>query len=162
MQHIQKFESLEELDPANSEQCITLEYSTSSDEEYDNENEEDWVEKRARELLHYVKSNSSLKSSKANLDKLLLDIFRDELNARRNQTKNDGDHFELDILRIAEDWIDGSFTYDNEHDNNDAYIKDMDLKGRWRWFEDEQEELALEIETTILHNLVGELLGLDG
>ncbi|XP_061339915.1 uncharacterized protein LOC133286511 [Gastrolobium bilobum] len=144
IQHIQKFESLDNNDD-------------------DNEDEEDCVEKWARELLHCVKAIDSVQNSKANYDKLLLDIFKDELNARRSDQTRNADEFGLEMLRIAKDWIDGSFAYDSEHDNKEACIKEMDWRVRWGRFEFEEvhEELALDIETAILHSLVFELLGLD-
>lgn len=137
------------------------EYEEEEEEEEDQEVEEqDWVEEKAKELLHCVKAtSSSVQSCDDYLGTVLLDFFREELTAKyRNQNGND-EGFEWEVLRIAEDWINGSFDYDIVHVNKDDYIKDMDRRGGWiSRFEEEKEELALEIEAAILHSLVSELL----
>ncbi|MCI48899.1 DUF4283 domain protein [Trifolium medium] len=63
-------------------------------------------------------------------------------------------------MKIAEDWINESFenAYDIVHVNKDAYIKEMDRRGGWNRFEEEQEELVFEIEAVILRSLVDEIL----
>lgn len=124
--------------------------------------EQDWVEERAKKLLHCVKATgSSMQKCKDYLDTVLLDFFREELTGSLNQDRN-GEEFEWEILGIAEDWINGSFTYDIGHVDKDAYIKDMDRRVQWSKFEEEQGELVLEIEKAILHSLVDDLLDLDG
>ncbi|XP_061347381.1 uncharacterized protein LOC133292913 [Gastrolobium bilobum] len=160
---VQKFESL-----ANLDQCLSLDENSGYDEEYEDDDdndvqeseEQDWVEERAKQLLHCVKATSSAHSFKDYLDTLLLDFFREELRGSRNQNRNE-EEFEREVLRIAEEWVNGSFEYDIGHLNNDVCIKDMDRSFGWNRFEEEQEELALEIETAILHSLVIDLLGIN-
>ncbi|KAK7292578.1 hypothetical protein RJT34_15429 [Clitoria ternatea] len=170
MQTVQEFESLVNLDLANLDKCLSLDYNSGYGEDYEEEEdddgnneveEHDWIEEKAKQLLHCVKASGSVQSCKDNLDKLLLDFFRKELIGSGNQNKND-EEFEREIMRVAEDWINGSFAYDIGHVNKDSYIKDMDKRGQWSRFEEEQEELAFEIETAILHSLVFDLLDLDG
>ncbi|CAL0318321.1 unnamed protein product [Lupinus luteus] len=149
MQKVQRFESLTNLDNENS----------SYDEEVEGQN---LVKERAKKLLHYLKATYSMQICKEYyLDTLLLDFFMEELSARRNKIGND-EEFECEILRKAEEWLNGSFAYDIEHANKDTYIKDMDKKGRWSRFEEGKEELAFEIETAILHTLIADLLNVDG
>lgn len=156
MQTVQRFESLANLEQSSG-------YDDDDDHDDEEVEEQDWVEERARQLLHCVKATDSVQSCQdyLELDTLLLDFLREELAERRNQTWNDDDKFEFEILRKAEDWINGSFAYDIELVNKDTYIKDMDRRGRWSRFEEEKEELTLEIETAILHSLVADLLDLD-
>ncbi|KAJ7962294.1 DUF4378 domain protein [Quillaja saponaria] len=125
---------------------------------------ENGVEEKAMELLQLVKAATSTSQicKAINMDQILLEFFKDELNTWRNQIRsNDG--FELEILRIAKDWMNeqhhyGSiFGYDIEQ-QKDACIRCMDKEGRWSKFGEEQEELGLEIECGILDVLVDELL----
>ncbi|KAI4354969.1 hypothetical protein L6164_003789 [Bauhinia variegata] len=81
MESIHKFENLAKLDLENLEKWL----SSNENEEYDE------VEERARQLLNCVKAQfSDVQSYESNV---LLDFFRDELNSRKKQTKND-DGFE--------------------------------------------------------------------
>lgn len=171
-----KFESLAKFDLAiaSLDGCLSLDENSYYDEEYkdyDKEKEEDqkakkqdWVEERANQLLDCIEAtSSSLQNCDDNLGTVLLDFFREELSGNRNQNRNDGG-FELEILKIAEDWINGSFanSYDIVHVNKDAYIKDMDRRGGWRRIEEVQEDLVLEIEAAILHSLINDILDMDG
>ncbi|KAL2337383.1 hypothetical protein Fmac_011829 [Flemingia macrophylla] len=160
IQTVQELESL-----ANLDQCLSLDDNSGYDEEYEDDDddieEQDWIEKKANKLLHCVKSRGSAHGCRDNLDTLLLDFFKEELSESRHKDKND-EEFELEALRIAEDWINESFAFDAAHVNKDAYIKDMDRRDQWGRFEEEQEEMTFEIETAILHSLVADLLDLDG
>lgn len=170
IQTVQKLESLAKFDLANLDQCLSLDDNSGYHEEYEYEyedddndiEEQDRIEEKAKQLLNCVKARGSTNGYTDYLDTLMLDFFREELVGRRNQDKNDDEEFELEILRIAEDWINGSFAFDAGHVNKDGYIKDMDKRDQWRRFEKEQEELAFEIETAILHSLVADLLNLQG
>ncbi|KAK7390045.1 hypothetical protein VNO78_25343 [Psophocarpus tetragonolobus] len=166
IQTVQKLESLAKFDLASLDQCLSLDDNSGYDEENEDDDdnnieEQDWIEEKAKQLLHCVKARGSALDCRDHLelDALLLDFFREELSGSRKQYKNDE---ELEILRIAEDWINGSFTFDAGLVNKGAYIKDMDRRDQWSRFEDEQEELAFEIETAILHSLLADLLDLDG
>lgn len=127
--------------------------------------EEDWVEERAQQLLLSVRAttkSSPVQSCKDYLDRVLLDFFREGLAGSSNQNRRNGEEFEWEMLRIAEDWINGSFVDDDiEHVNKDAYIKGMDRRSRWSGFGEEKEELALQIEAAIWHSLVADLEDLN-
>ncbi|KAL5062084.1 hypothetical protein RYX36_023821 [Vicia faba] len=166
-----KFESLVKFDLAiaNLDKCLLLDEKSCYDEEYEDDNEEekkteeqDWVEERAKQLLHCVKAKcSSMQNCDDSLSIVLLDFFKEELNGNRNQNCDEG--FELEILKIAEDWINGPFenSYDIVLVNKDAYIKEMDRRNRWSRFGEEQEELVLEIEEAILYSLFDDILEMD-
>ncbi|KAI5421539.1 uncharacterized protein LOC127075862 [Lathyrus oleraceus] len=169
-----KFESLVKFDLAiaNLDKCLSLDEKSYYDEEYKDDKEEeekkneeqDWVEEKANQLLHCVKAtSSSLQNCDDNLGIVLLEFFKEELNGNRNQKRGD-EGFELEILTMAEDWINESFenNYDIVHVNKGAYIKEMDRRNRWCRFEEEQEELVLEIGEAILHSLVDDIFETDG
>ncbi|KAK7274618.1 hypothetical protein RIF29_15714 [Crotalaria pallida] len=168
MQTVQRFESLAKFDLEDLDQSPSLDENSSYDDDDDDHHleefeEQNWIKERARELLQCVKARDSMHSCEEDyyLDTLLLDFFMEELSGRRNQLEND-DKFECEILRKAEDWLNGLFSYDIELVNKDSYIKDLDRRGTWSTFEEEKEDLALEIETAILQNLVADLLNMDG
>uniref|UniRef100_K7L0C8 DUF4378 domain-containing protein n=1 Tax=Glycine max TaxID=3847 RepID=K7L0C8_SOYBN len=151
-----------------NDQCLSLDDNSGYDEEYEEEDddnnndieEQDWIEEKAKQLLHCVKVRGSAHGCIDYLDTLLLDFFREELSGSRNQYKNE-EGFELETLRITEDWINGSFAFDAGHAHKHAYIKDMERRDQWSRFEEDQEELAFEIETAILHSLIADLQDLD-
>jgi len=161
-------ESHAKFDLANLDQCLSLDDNSGYDEEYEEEEdddnddieEQDWIEEKAKQLLHCVKARVSAHGCIDYLDTLLLDFFREELSGSRNQYKNE-EEFELETLRITEDWINGSFAFDAGHADKHAYIKDMERRDQWSRLEEDQEELAFEIETAILHSLIADLLDLD-
>lgn len=131
------------------------------------DNEEDRIERRAKQLLQYcVKASDSAGCNEAKLDQVLMDFFMDELNTRRinyltriNDDNDDNDDgFEWEIIGKAQDWIDGSFEYGLEHfGDKDDCIREMYERETWNKFEREQEELAREIESDLLKNLVVEI-----
>ncbi|CAJ2657671.1 unnamed protein product [Trifolium pratense] len=164
-QTAEKFESHVKFDFASFDGCLSLDansyYKDDNKEEEDQKVEEqDWVEEKANQLLYCVKATcSSVEKCDDNFGIVLLDFFREELSGNRNQ-KRDSEEFELEIMKIAEDWINESFenAYDIVHVNKDAYIKEMDKRGGWNRFEEEQEELVFEIEAAIFRSLVDEIL----
>jgi hypothetical protein len=168
-----KFESHVKFDFASLDGCLSLDENSYYDEEYKDDNKEevdqkveglDWVEEKANQLLHCVKAKcSSVEKCDDNFGIVLLDFFKEELSGNRNQKRN-SEEFELEIMKIAEDWINESFenAYDIVHVNKDAYIKEMDRRGQWNRFEEEQEEMVFEIEAAILRSLVDEIFNIDG
>ncbi|KAL9303874.1 hypothetical protein ACSQ67_021137 [Phaseolus vulgaris] len=166
IQTVQKLESLAKFDLTNLDQCLSLddnsvyeEYEDDGEEDNDDIVEEDWSEEKAQELLHCVKARCSAHGYKDYLDTLLLDFFNEEVCVSRKQCK---DEKELETLRIAEDWINGSFCFDAGLDNKEAYIKDMERRDNWSRFKEEQEKLAFEIEKVIFHTLISDLLDSEG
>lgn len=168
-----KFESHAKFDLVTLDECLSLdensyygkEYKDNDKEEKDQKTEEqDWIEERAKQLLHIVKAtSSSVQNCDDNLDIVLLEFFKEELSGNRNQKRNN-EGLELEIMKIAEDWINESFekAYDIVHGNKDAYIKEMDRRGGWSMFDEEQDELVMEIEAAILQSLIDDILDMDG
>ena len=111
------------------------------------------------QLLDRVKSTSSVQFIETNLNEdLLLEFFKDELIkvSRRNQTEDK--EVDAEILTIAEDWLNGEFEWGVETEK-EVFIRDMERGGRWRKFEEEEEEMALHLEVLLFEILVDELLG---
>jgi len=168
-----KFDSHAKFDLVTLDECLSLdenlfygeEYKDDDKEEEDQKTEEqDWIEERAKKLLHIVKAtSSSVQNCGDNLDIVLLEFFKEELIGNRNQKRNN-EGFELEIMKIAEDWINESFekAYDIVHVNKDAYIKEMDKRGGWSRFDEEQDEMVMEIEAAILHSLIDDILDMNG
>ena len=134
----------------------------SPEEDINLEEEDNGIEVRALELLNFVRATGLTPESCEDKmeDKLILDFFREELaGAQRNNQKDD--EFDREIVSKAEAWISGKyiapFEWGVEH-KKEAFVRDMQKGGKWNnKFEDEQEELALEIETAVLEFLVDEL-----
>ncbi|KAL4338606.1 hypothetical protein HN51_048810 [Arachis hypogaea] len=159
MDTFQIIESLAKFDLPNLDQYIILDENFSYNEDCDNYDceveEQDYVEQRAMKLLNCVKATCSFQSY--DFDTLLLDFFKEELSKNIDDEECES---ESEMLRIAKEWVKGSFGYDIGHVNNYVCIKDMDKRGEWSKFEKEKEEMVLEIEKEILHSLVAELLDL--
>ncbi|KAM5555080.1 hypothetical protein ABKV19_023137 [Rosa sericea] len=156
MQRIKHFESLANLD-ADFDSWLSPEEGIN----FEGEEEEHGIEERALELLNFVRATSLTPESCEDKmeDKLLLDFFREELGAQRNYQTDDG--FDWEIVSKAKSWISGEniapFEWGLEH-KKEAFVRDMHKGGKWlNKFEDEKEELALEIETAVLEFLVDEL-----
>ncbi|KAH7850368.1 hypothetical protein Vadar_031721 [Vaccinium darrowii] len=116
--------------------------------------EGDAIEEKARQMLNL----NHITCADASVDRLLLDFFRDELATSRKQ--NDA-RFEREILRVAEDWVSGkyeeSFKWEMEG-KREAFVREMERGERWRKFDEEREDLAMEMEAWVLDYLVDELL----
>lgn len=118
--------------------------------------EPDRTEKMAWKLLHFAKSSGSFQGSEANyLNKLLLDFFKYE--AKKRRIDQEDNEFECEIMRRAQDWLNGSFGDDLENSDKNACIRDMDKRERWNNFEEQKVELASGIESAILDNLIVEI-----
>ncbi|XWS77116.1 hypothetical protein CRYUN_Cryun01aG0234600 [Craigia yunnanensis] len=162
MEKIQRFESLAKLEPVNLEKGISLEETGEDGEDDDVKEEEETneVEEKARQLLNRVKeTNSPMSYKNICTDKLLLDLFREEIATKWNKTRNE--ELECDMVRLATAWIDGE---QNEAEKwgvgekREACIRDMNREGRWNKFQEEQEELTWEVESGVINILVDELL----
>ncbi|XVF22637.1 hypothetical protein REPUB_Repub12eG0188300 [Reevesia pubescens] len=155
MQKIQCFESLAKLEPVNLEKWMSL-------EEIEEKEETNEVEEKARQLQNHVKETSSLKSYKnISTDKLLLDLFREELATKWiKQIRNE--EIECDMVRLAKAWINGEHNGTTRSsgvwEKKEGCVRDMEREGRWSKFEEEQEELAWEVESGVMNILVDELL----
>lgn len=159
MQKIQQFENLAKLGPFDLEEWMPMEENTRFEEE--EEEEENEFEKKVRELLNHVKATSSVDIGKAKVEKLLSDFFSDELSSKRCPSKKDDDEFNCEMVSMAKAWMSGE--HDGLHEwgiqhKREAYVSEMDRTERWNNSEEEQEEIALEIETQVLGCLVDEVL----
>ncbi|XP_028759110.1 uncharacterized protein LOC114718025 [Neltuma alba] len=160
------FEEEEQRSPVS---VLETEEYDAEHNDIDDEYEEggDKTEKMAWKLLHFTKSSGSVERIKANnnLEKLLLDFFRDEAEKRRvdNEIRNkeddeNDDAYECEILRRTQDWMNGSFGDDFENSDKDACIRDMDEREGWNKFEEQKQELACDVEAAILQNLILEMI----
>ncbi|GLU00584.1 hypothetical protein SLE2022_179400 [Rubroshorea leprosula] len=160
MQKIRHFECVAKMDPTNLEEWMTMEEEEDDDDDDDDAKEEtDGIEKKAKWLLDHAKATSSLGTDKNNMDKLLLDLFREELYKNKDHGRNDG--IENEMVRIAESWINRESREIVDwvaEDMGEIFLRDVD-RGGWSKFEEEQEELAFEVECGMVNYLVDELLG---
>ncbi|XP_022769701.1 uncharacterized protein LOC111313301 isoform X2 [Durio zibethinus] len=168
MEKIQHLKSLAKVEPVNLEKWMSLEgtgedgeVDDDDDDEVEEEEETNEVEEKARQLLNRVKGTSSLRICK-NIctDKLLLDLFREEIATKWNQTRNE--ELERDMVRLAKAWIDGEQNETEKWgvgEKKEACVRDMDREGRWsKFLQEEQEDLAWEVESRVMNILVDELL----
>ncbi|KAE8715246.1 hypothetical protein F3Y22_tig00110184pilonHSYRG00005 [Hibiscus syriacus] len=101
-------------------------------------------EERALQLLNHVKETSSLTScDNIGSDKLVSDLFREELNETRDT------EVENEMVTVTKAWINGDQSETAKWgygDKRGAYAREMDREGRWSKFVEERQELAWEIE----------------
>ncbi|GLT84492.1 hypothetical protein SLE2022_027170 [Rubroshorea leprosula] len=164
MQKIQRFECLAKMDPTNLEEWMSMEEISGSEaepEEYDYEMEEaDEVEEKAKQLLNHVKAIRSIGTNKNSIDKLLLDLFREELARNNKYDRHNKDDEEM--VRVAKAWMDGELggIVDwRAEDKREIFVRDMDGGLRWSKFEEEEENVACEVECGLMNHLLDELLG---
>ncbi|KAF5451514.1 hypothetical protein F2P56_026618 [Juglans regia] len=166
MQKIQRFESLAKPESFDLEEWMSMEENTEFEElHHDNNDDEDEeeepneLEKKVRELVNHVKVDIG----KAKVEQLvLLDFFLEQLSTKKScQTKKD-DEFEREMVSTAKAWMRGEhngYLYEwglGQH-KREAYVREMDRREMWSKFEEEQKEVALEIETQVLEFLVDEV-----
>ncbi|PWA99939.1 hypothetical protein CTI12_AA000660 [Artemisia annua] len=116
------------------------------------------IEEKAIQLMDHVKTTSSTEELDVTMDVMLLDFFRDELSTTK-EVKGDG-KFESRVLSMAKSWVkgedDGSLEWELEG-TRDVCIGEMWKSGNWKDFEDEKQEIAIEIEKMMLNHLLDEL-----
>ncbi|KAJ6400489.1 hypothetical protein OIU84_016023 [Salix udensis] len=172
MEKIRRFESLAKLDPVNLDNWMSIDENISSREDDDDgddlegiretnmnfEEEIHEVEEKAWKLLSHVKE-TGLECCSNNMN-LLFDFFRDELGASTCESTEQ--RIDVGLLNKAKAWMNGEDSlwaeWELEHMDREVCVRDMDREGRWGKSEDEQNELASEIESEVLHLLVDELL----
>ncbi|MBA0611132.1 hypothetical protein Godav_011836 [Gossypium davidsonii] len=153
-----KHASVEEEPQHSPLSVLDFEYG-GDDEDGEEANE---IEEKAWELLNGVKQTSPLTRYKNNnicIDKLLLDLFREEMETKWDQTRNI-EELEREMVRVAKAWI---CEEQNEKrgvgDKREECVGDMEREGKWRdRFLEEQEELAMGVERWVMNVLVDELL----
>lgn len=85
---------------------------------------------------------------------LILDFFREQL--RDNHKKGDDE-----LLKVANEWIKGEDDGCLEWKlvgKKEFSIRDMERGVKWNKFDEDEQELGLEIENQVLNHLVDEVL----
>lgn len=156
MQKIQQFESLAEGNTSFEEE--------QQEEEEEEEKEIREIEEKAKQLLSNLKETINLEliedCEANNVDELLFDFFWHELFTTRKHQNNDGESDEK-LTREAKFWINGDYNGEFEweiEDKRESYIRDMEREARWNKFEEEKQELSLDLEFEVFNDLVHEVL----
>ncbi|KAL8114225.1 uncharacterized protein LOC141664013 [Apium graveolens] len=138
--------------PRRSQTKINL----SANKNITHEEESDEVDEKAMQLLNEVKISLSSSEECLEIDEefVLLDFFMLQLSS-----DNKKDNAEL--LKVAKEWIrgedDGSLEWEMVR-KKEFSIRDMERGVKWNKFDEEEQELGLEIEDHLLNQLVDELL----
>nr|DAD48029.1 TPA_asm: hypothetical protein HUJ06_017966 [Nelumbo nucifera] len=177
MQKIRRFEIFAQLEPVELEQRIALaelddsvecasdsfSISVHDDTAYQRiEEDEEAIEaeERAMRLFNkHIKASSQLQNRKASMEHVLLDFFRNGIMGRTQA--EEGDEFECELLKVARDWVDGKKQYELGRgfgDDRSVCVREMESGGQWKKLEEEQRELAAEMEIKVWGSLVDELL----
>ncbi|KAK1376242.1 hypothetical protein POM88_032435 [Heracleum sosnowskyi] len=119
------------------------------------EEEADGVEEKAMQLLNEIKTSISNSVECLEIDQefLLLDFFMQQLSDNKK-----GDD---ELLKVAKDWIKGQADGSLEWEivgKKEFSIRDMERGVKWNKFDEDEQELGLEIENQLLNQLVDELL----
>lgn len=140
MQRIQQFESLAEEN-----------ISSKGEEELKEDEEIKEIEEKAKQLLINCEANYM------DDEQLLFDFLWNELITSKNHQNN----VDEKLMREAKSWINGDYNEEFEweiEDKRDAYIKDMERVANWNMFEEEKQELILDLEFEVFNDLVHEVL----
>ncbi|KAL3818118.1 hypothetical protein ACJIZ3_004023 [Penstemon smallii] len=181
MKKIQRFECLaNELEPVNLSKRFVLQPQTDSDNEsngsplplsiddkFISDMEEEEEEEMAFELLRQMKNTLPSYGLKLNAENLLLDFFREKIVERKVASPKQwpgGCSFDEEAIDEAEEWINGRKRSElllgwEVQKNRQVYIKEME-KGKleWKTLDQENEEVALELETEVFATLLDEVL----
>ncbi|KAK6117105.1 hypothetical protein DH2020_049150 [Rehmannia glutinosa] len=188
MKKIQRFGCLAQLEPvslakqfallpeSNNVSTISpLQHSSASigetviseniEEEQEQEGDENQAEQMALDLLKQMNTSPSY-DIKYKADKLLLDFFREKITAHQNvhsQRQWGENSFDEEMLEEAENWIDERkprelFLEWEVPKNRQAYINDMEKGREWKSLDQENKEVALELEDEVFAALLNELL----
>nr|GFA91682.1 hypothetical protein [Tanacetum cinerariifolium] len=147
-QQIQDFENLIEVE----DRCLVNKNAALDDVESFE------IEEKAIQLMDHVKTTSSTKELDVTMDVMLLDFFRDELSTTK-EGKIDR-KFESRVLRMAKSWLRGEDDSSLERElegTRDVCIGEMWKSGNWKDFEDEKQDIAIDIEKMMLNQLLDEL-----
>ncbi|KZV45304.1 hypothetical protein F511_04042 [Dorcoceras hygrometricum] len=179
MKKNQRFESLSDFEPLNlterfasqpesdndsperPQQCPCKSKNnkfTSEVERNVDEDENDDI--KALKLLHEFQQNHPSYGPKVKVDNLVLDFFRERIT---NEGRRLGESsFDEELLKEVEAWINGQNLYEpflgwEVEANRQSYINDMEKDGTWKTIDQENMEVAFELETEILHTLLNEM-----
>lgn len=157
MQKLHRFEILAKVNPLNLDEWMS---STDDSSSFKEEKEGYDVEERAMELLSNVKVMCSIWSCKSHVEQLLLDFFTEELTENMSRQSID-EKRENEMIKRAKAWMkeeNRSAIGGGMEVNREGCVREMEKRGKWEKLEEEQEELALEIESDLLDILVDEVL----
>ncbi|GMH00557.1 hypothetical protein Nepgr_002396 [Nepenthes gracilis] len=146
LQSIQWFESLAGVEPINLDECFSTQEDNNPVEEEQEEEQQNGAEARAWQLMQHVKTTGSKELYEANLDHLLFDFFMQELMANRNRRKDNKLLDSMENVAKAYLSVHGMTFVCEEQGVKEAFIEDMEKEARWSKFEEEQKELAMEME----------------
>ncbi|XP_016480416.1 uncharacterized protein LOC107801584 [Nicotiana tabacum] len=159
MQRIQQFESLAEGNTSFEEE------EEQQQQQQEEEEEIREIEEKAKQLLSNLKETINMElieDCEANyVDELLFDFFWHELCTTRKHQNNDDGESDEKQMREAESWINGDYKGEFEweiEDKRESYIRDMEREARWNKFEEEKQELSLDLEFEVFNDLVHEVL----
>ncbi|URD95483.1 hypothetical protein MUK42_29881 [Musa troglodytarum] len=168
LRRIRRFEMLAELDPG------VLSASSSEDDLQESINHGassggEGEEERAWGLLGELKASPLEEGPRGSMEKLLLDFFiqgqcRSSC-ANRNRPLRWG-HTRppalrgetREMLNTARDWIDGRRYTDLDDVHGEATLREMEENGRWRCFDEVEEELGMHLGNALFESAVEELV----
>ncbi|KAL8064296.1 hypothetical protein ABFX02_01G080700 [Erythranthe guttata] len=172
MKKIQRFECLAKLEPVDlatrfalqsdsdneSTSSFTTEDKSMSDiEEQEEEKDENEAEYKALKLLHQMPPNYDNLKLINNAEKLLLDFFRERIGSGQCTS------LEEELLEEAQNWTNdkmprGVFLEWGVQKNRQAYIEDMEKCGEWKTLDQENGDVALELDDEVFDALLNEVL----
>lgn len=134
---------------------------STSEEEETNE-----VEEMARQLLNRViRETSSLRNEYQSIciiENLLLDLFREEIVGAKLNIQTRNEELERHMVGVAKAWINGEQSETTKWgvgEKREGCVRDMEREGRWSSkYEEEQQDLACQVESGVMNILVDELL----
>lgn len=113
------------------------------------------AEEQAKQLLsHLIDENNKNREECLTI----LDFFMHELSSKG---KFNDVEFDSEIVKTAKTWMNGEYDESYEWEVKDkrmAYVRDMEKGVCWNKFEQEQEEMSLELQVKVLDDLINELL----
>ncbi|PIN18914.1 hypothetical protein CDL12_08414 [Handroanthus impetiginosus] len=156
-----RFAALPESDNKNSLTSIYEKLMSNIKEQEQQEKMGNQAAKKALDLLQQMKDTLPSYGLKVKADKLLLDFFTEKI--MHSQKQNFGYLFEDELLEEAENWINGRklcelFLEWEVPRNREVYVKDMEKGGEWRSLDQENKEVALELENVVFDTVLNELL----
>ncbi|XP_072987922.1 uncharacterized protein [Typha latifolia] len=155
LQKIRHFECLGELDPVDLGEAFEAQAespvhvaSSDGEEEKCREGSSAWA------LLKALKASSTVDPVDCSVQKLLVDFFIERLSCSDGGSSRSDGHDSADLLEAAREWIDGG---GRGWELRDEIMK-MECNGRWRCFEEEEREFAMELDVVLFESLVDELV----
>ncbi|XP_009386713.2 uncharacterized protein LOC103973783 [Musa acuminata AAA Group] len=181
LQRIGQFESLIDLEPIDVDRRFAstdcLDESTDDVASVvEEEDERALRERKAWGVLGQLKASCHVDPAEASVEKLLLDLFIQELSYSDGDANRDGrfrrGHREWAISAVrhgqaeerallitARDWIEGTRRRDLDDFHGEATLREIERGGRWRSFEEEEDgELGVDLQGLVLGSLMEELV----